>query len=77
MEQTDLIILDLVMPVKDGFDVLYKLSGDVFTSTIPIIVLTNKADLGTKLKVFTRGTRHFFIKSETSLETLILKVIQI
>ncbi len=35
-----LVFLDLVMPGKDGFEVLYELENDEKTSSIPVIVIT-------------------------------------
>jgi DNA-binding response OmpR family regulator len=40
----DLIICDIMMPEMDGYDVLYYLSIDPKTSTIPFIFLTAKSD---------------------------------
>lgn len=42
--QPDLIICDIMMPEMDGYDVLYYLSIDSKTSTIPFIFLTAKSD---------------------------------
>ena len=42
-ERPDLIILDLMMPVLDGFAVAQRLKGDPATATIPIIALTAMA----------------------------------
>jgi len=39
-EKPKLIILDLVMPVKDGFEVLKELKTDSETKNIPVIVLS-------------------------------------
>jgi CheY-like chemotaxis protein len=42
-ERPDLIILDLMMPVLDGFAVARRLKGDPATAGIPIIALTAMA----------------------------------
>ena len=43
-ELPDLIILDVMMPEKDGFKVFYDLQKDPETKDIPIIMLTGVAD---------------------------------
>jgi CheY-like chemotaxis protein len=40
----DLIILDLMMPVMDGFSVLEALRGTERTASIPVIVLSARSD---------------------------------
>jgi DNA-binding response OmpR family regulator len=42
-EQPDLIILDIMMPVLDGFEVCRALKGDPVTSAIPIIILSARS----------------------------------
>ena len=41
-ETPDLVLLDLVMPDIDGFQVLEQLRGNVKTSSIPVIIITGK-----------------------------------
>jgi threonine synthase len=41
--QPDLVILDLMMPEVDGFDVLGRLKADAATQDIPVIVVTAKS----------------------------------
>ena len=43
-EKPDLILLDLMMPVVDGFEVLRRLREDPIASGIPAIILTAKID---------------------------------
>jgi DNA-binding response OmpR family regulator len=39
----DLIVLDGMMPVSDGFDVLQALKADEATTAIPVVMLTARA----------------------------------
>ena len=45
-EKPDLIILDIIMPTKDGFTVCEQLKGDPQLSKIPVLILTSFADRG-------------------------------
>lgn len=40
----DLIILDIIMPTKDGFTVCEQLKGDPQLSKIPVLILTSFAE---------------------------------
>jgi PleD family two-component response regulator len=69
----DLIILDLMMPKIDGFEVCRRLRGDFQTSQIPIIMLTAKSDLPDKIKGLEGGANDYLIKPYSS-EELLLRV---
>jgi len=43
-ERPDLIILDIIMPTKDGFTVCEQLKGDPRYSKIPVLILTSFAE---------------------------------
>jgi CheY-like chemotaxis protein len=61
-EQPDLILLDLLIPKIDGFEVLKVLKGDPATSSIPIIVLTAKAEDEDRQRAMDLGADNYMTK---------------
>jgi len=70
----DLILLDLIMPKKNGFEVLKELKKNHQFKNIPVIIASNSGqkedlDLGVQL-----GASDYFIKADTSLNDIIEKI---
>jgi len=60
--QPDLILLDIVMPEMDGYEVCRRLKSDPVTSAIPIIFLTGKTDPEDETKGFELGAIDYIHK---------------
>lgn len=60
--QPDLVLLDVVMPRKDGFDVCRELRADPRTLNAAVILLTAKSLSNDKLQGFAAGADDFIIK---------------
>lgn len=73
-EKPDLIILDIILPKKDGFEVLTELRADAKTSNIPAILLTNLEDVGNIDRAFSLGIKMYLVKSNYTLSDIVAKI---
>ncbi len=75
----DLIISDVMMPKKNGFEVVQTIRDDIRTSHIPIVLLTARASLESRLKGIERGADAYLTKpfSPKELALRIQKLIEI
>lgn len=58
----DMIISDLMMPVMDGFEFLEKIKSDNRWRHLPVIMLTAKANVRSKLKALRTGVDDYLLK---------------
>ena len=73
----DLILLDLILPGIDGFEVLTRIKADAATNAIPVIILSNlgqREDIEKGLKL---GAKDFLIKAHFTPGEIISKVKEI
>jgi len=75
----DIILSDVMMPEMDGIAMLEKLKNDQRTSHIPIVMLTAKADITSKLKGLERGADDYMAKpfNEEELQVRLKKLVEL
>ncbi len=66
----DLILLDIMMPEMDGFELCIKLKRNKVTSNIPVLFVTALRDTSDKVKAFEAGAIDYIIKPFTEQEVL-------
>ncbi|NLY39989.1 MAG: response regulator [Firmicutes bacterium] len=61
-EKPDLILLDLLLPKVDGFEVLKALRGDAATRDIPVVVLTARVEEEDRQRALEAGANAYMTK---------------
>lgn len=69
-ENPDLVVLDVMMPYMDGFEVLKHLKADPATAEIPVIMLTAKAQDADVFRGWQSGVDCYLTKPFNPMELL-------
>jgi CheY-like chemotaxis protein len=70
----DILLMDIMMPTMNGLEMLTKLQADPETKQIPVIVLTNIADMSITQMALSKGAVLCIIKSQTEPADVIASV---
>jgi len=73
-ERPDLVLLDLILPGIDGFEVLTKIKEDPILSQIPVIILSNLGQKDDVEKGIRLGAVDYLIKAHFTPEEIIEKI---
>lgn len=72
-ETIDLILLDMMMPVMDGYEMLRLLRGDAALKDMPVIAVTARAMKGDDVKCLEAGATDY-IPKPVDVKTLVSKL---
>ncbi len=70
----DIVLLDVVMPKMDGFEVLTTLRGEAETAKLPVILLTNLGQSSDIEKGLALGANDYIIKANYTPAQVVAKV---
>jgi len=73
-KKPDLLILDLIMPVKDGFAVLKELNADAALKDVKVVVLSNLGQAEDVKKAKDLGAKDYIIKTNVSIQEMVTKI---
>ncbi|HPN96394.1 MAG TPA: response regulator [Candidatus Moranbacteria bacterium] len=73
-KKPDLVLLDIILPKKDGYEVLDELKKNPETKSIPVILLTNLESAEDIQKAFEKGATTYLVKSSYKLEDVVKKI---
>lgn len=72
--QPDVVLLDLMMPTMNGFDMLAKLRSTANGMKMKVIVLTNMGDTETATRVFKMSANDYIVKAEFTPKQVVERV---
>ncbi len=73
-ELPDFILLDLLLPRKDGFEILQEKQKDKKIRDIPVLVLSNLGQGDDVERAITLGAVDYFIKTQHPINEIVKKV---
>jgi DNA-binding response OmpR family regulator len=73
-EKPDLMLLDLILPKKSGFELLEEMRADPALSNTPVIIVSNLGQEGDIKKGRELGAVEYFVKAKTSIDGLVERV---
>ena len=73
-QKIDLVLLDIILPRKDGFEVLKELKENEKTKGIPVVLATNLSDPKDIQKALDYGATTYLVKANYSLGDIAAKV---
>jgi DNA-binding response OmpR family regulator len=73
-ERPELVLLDLILPGINGFDVLKNIKENPKTSEIPVIILSNLGQKEDVERALTLGAKDYLIKANFTLNEIFDKI---
>ena len=73
-EKPDLILLDLMLPQKSGFEILKEIKQDPKVKDIPVLILSNLAQEKEVEKGLELGAEDYLVKTDYSIQQVMEKI---
>ncbi len=73
-EKPDLVLIDIVMPQKDGFETIAEMKSDQTLKDIPIIIVSNSGQPVELDKAREMGVQDWLIKTDFDPQEVLVKV---
>jgi DNA-binding response OmpR family regulator len=73
-EAPDIILLDMIMPKVQGFEVLREIKKNPITASIPVIILSNLGQESDSKSALEMGAADYWVKANLALGDLVKQV---
>ncbi len=74
VKKPDLIMLDLMLPIRSGFEVLEKTKNDENLKDIKVVILSNLGEDDVIKKGFTMGADGYLIKASYTPKQIVMEI---
>ena len=74
-ERPDVVVLDVLMPVKTGWDILREMKADATMGNIPVLMVSNIGSEDKEAEAIAAGAAAYLVKSDTPLNDLVERII--
>ncbi|MEK7157138.1 MAG: response regulator [Patescibacteria group bacterium] len=68
-----LVLLDLMLPKKNGFEVLEEIKADARTKKIPVVILTNLGQESDAKRALDLGAAEYMVRADTKIADIVEK----
>ena len=75
-QKPDLVLLDLILPKKNGFELLEELREDPYLKDLKVVILSNLGQQADIARGKALGVLDYFVKANFALEELVNKIRQ-
>ena len=73
----DLVLLDLILPKKSGFQVLEEMRADPLVKDAPVIIISNLSQDSDVAKGKELGAVEYYVKARTSIDDLVSRIVSL
>lgn len=70
----DVVLLDIILPKKDGYEIIKEIKNDEKIKDIPVILLTNLGGLNDIEKALALGATTYLVKGDYQVKEIVEKV---
>jgi DNA-binding response OmpR family regulator len=70
----NLVLLDLILPRKNGFEVLQEIADDPQLASIPVIIISNLGQESDVARGKALGALDYYVKARLSIDELVAKI---